>query len=62
MALPGIAMAKTLQILTRIVDYFPYNLRAFILNKLPLKLAELYWRIFNPKKLTNLFKIEAEQE
>lgn len=60
-AVPGIAIAKSLQILTRIVDHFPYRLRAFILNRLPLKLAMFYWKIFNPQKLTDLFRTEAEQ-
>lgn len=53
-AIPGITLAKTLQLLTQFVDHLPYHLRARILNRWPLMIARLYLRIFNPDKLKGL--------
>lgn len=60
-ALPGIALAKTLQILSLVVDRFPYRLRELILSKWPLMVAKFYLSIFDPKKLTGLTDYEKEQ-
>jgi hypothetical protein len=50
MAWPGIFIAITLAVLTRIVDTFPYKARMAILNRGPLVVTKTFLRIFNPKK------------
>lgn len=49
-AFPGIFLAHTLAVLTKIVDKFPYGLRMMILNRGPILVAQTFLRIFNPKK------------
>lgn len=50
MALPGIFIAITLAVLTKIVDRFPYKARMGILNRGPLVVTRTFLKIFNPKK------------
>lgn len=52
LAFPGILIAVTLRLLTKIVDRFPYTWRERILSRWPLQVAKFYLRVFNPKKLT----------
>ncbi len=59
-ALPGIMLAYTLAILTKIVDKMPYRLRMNVLNKWPLALAGTYLRIFRPAKYKELRKMKAK--
>lgn len=56
-ALPGRFIAAMLSLATKIVDTFPYKLRYLILNKGPLAIARIYYRLTNPKKLESLVGI-----
>ncbi len=52
LAFPGKVVAWKLRLLTKIVDQFPYQWRERILSRWPLKVAKIYLKLFNPKKLT----------
>ena len=49
LAAPGIFYAKTIYLLTNIIDRFPYRLREKILSKGPLLLARLFTRLFRKR-------------
>ncbi len=61
-ALPGIFLAYTLAVLTRIVDKMPYRLRMNVLNKWPLYVAGFYLRLFRPEKYRKLKEIAKRAE
>ncbi|MFA5416814.1 MAG: sulfotransferase [Bacteroidales bacterium] len=54
LAFPGIVIALLLQLLTKLVNRFPYNWRERILSRWPLQVATFYLKLFNTKKLTGL--------
>ena len=56
-AFPGIILAHSLAILTKIVDKFPYQLRMNVLNRWPLYVAGFYLRIFRPKKYREINRL-----
>jgi hypothetical protein len=57
-ALPGIFLAYSLAIMTKIVDRMPYRLRMNMLNRWPLAIAGTYLRIFRPEKYKEIRKIK----
>lgn len=49
-AAPGVLAAKTLYLLTNIINLFPYKLRKLILSEGPLFLGGIYLKLFRRKK------------
>jgi hypothetical protein len=56
--MPGRAIAAMLYIATQMADKLPANIRMNILSKGPRVLGKTFLRIFNPKKLEEMKRLE----